>query len=249
MEKPLIVDQKDLNQFHASIGGDVRAAFELGRNRHLICQKYGRVTGQTVDTYRLVDTSEYGTQARNLRGNDIDVFPVPMDRAEVLLVGVSFDWATVGKRFRFSSAQIIVFSGRKCAGAKKLEIDGEARQLLRLEWSGRSEAGLFEALVAAHPHWQVDAMPGFSTLPTVPEEPKVRDLADLSEQQESPAKTWLSHLHLPSAAIGWMKGEGWKGDHMDCAAHANSPASITELRAWVGSAARYLNHQLQNAVT
>lgn len=249
MEKPLIVNQDELAKFHTSISGDVRKAFGLGNNRHLNCLKYSAVVGQTVNTYRLVDASEYGTQARNLRGNDIDVFPVPMDRTEVLLVGVSFDWATTGKRFRFSSAQIIVFSGRKRAGAKKLEIDGDARQLLRLEWAGRSDAGLFEALVAAHPHWQVDAVPGFSTPPPIPEAPKVMDLADLSEQQESPAKTWLSRLHLPSAAIGWMKGEGWKGDHTDCVAHANSPASLAELQAWVGSATRYLNHQLQNAVT
>ena len=40
MEKPLLVDQKELHQFHMSIGGDVRTAFELGGHRHLICQKY-----------------------------------------------------------------------------------------------------------------------------------------------------------------------------------------------------------------
>jgi hypothetical protein len=249
MEKPLIVDQKELHQFHGAIGGDVRAAFELGNNRHLSCQKYEAVGTRTVDSYRLVDNSEYGTQVRNLRGNDIDVFPVPMDRSEVLLVGVSFDWAGSGKKFRFSSAQIIVFSGRKRPGSRKLEIEGDTRQLLRLEWAGRSDSGLFEALAHAHPHWQVDAMPGFSAAPAIPTEPQVMDLADLRGERAPASKTWLSHLHLPSAAIGWMKGEGWKGDHNDCTAHANSPASIAELRAWVGSAARYLNHQLQNAVT
>ena len=75
------------------------------------------------------------------------------------------------------------------------------------------------------------------------------DLGELSEENLPTSKTWLSHLHLPSAAVGWMKGEGWKGNHNDCAAHANSPASIAELKAWVGSATRYLNHQLQSAVT
>lgn len=249
MAKPLIVEQKELSHFHASIGGDVRTAFELGNNRYLSCIKYDTVSGQTLQSYRLVDTSEYGTQARNLRGNDIDVFPVSIDRTEVLLVGVSFEWAASGKKYRFSSAQIIIFSVRKRTGTQKFEIDGAPRQLIRLEWAGRSDAGLFEALVAAHPHWQVDGIPEFSNPPAIPTEPQVLDLAELSEQQASVAKTWLSHLHLPSAAIGWTIGEGWKGDHNDCTAHANSPASIAELRAWVGSATRYLNHQLQNAVT
>lgn len=248
MEKPLIVDQKELHQFHKSIEGDVRTAFGLSNNRHLSCQKYPAMGTHSVNSYRLVDNSEYGTQVRNLRGNDIDVFPVPMDRSEVLLVGVSFDWAGSGKKLRFSSAQIIVFSGRKRPGSRKLEIEGDARQLLRLEWAGRSNSGSFEALVHAHPHWQVDAMPGFWPAPSVPTEPQVMDLAELKEENAPASKTWLSHLHLPSAAIGWMKGEGWKGDHNDCAAHANSPASIAELRAWVGSATRYLNHQLQSAV-
>lgn len=249
MEKPLLVDQKELHQFHMSIGGDVRTAFELGIHRHLICQKYAAIGAQTMESYRLVDNSEYGTQARNLRGNDIDVFAVLTDRSEVLLVGVSFDWTVSGKKFRFSSAQIIVFSGRKRMSSKKLDIEGNARQLLRLEWAGRNDSGSFEALVHAHPHWQVDAMPGFSVAPAIPTEPQVMDLADLSKGNVPASKTWLSHLHLPSAAIGWMRGEGWKGDQNDCTAHANSPASLAELRAWVGSATRYLNHQLQNAVT
>lgn len=249
MLKPLVVSQKALQTFHASIGGIVRTAFDIGIHRHLVCQKYDALPGQTVDTYRLVDTSARGTTARNLRGNDISVFPVLMHRNEVLLVGVSFEWVRSGEKYRFNGAQIILFSRRKLIGTPEPIVEGPARQLLRLEWAGRRDSGLFEASVAAHPHWQVDALPDYSSQPVFPAEPKLAELAELSEGPASVLKTWLSHLHLPSAAIGWTIGEGWKGGHEDCSAHANSPASTDELRAWIGSASRYLNHQLQNAVT
>jgi hypothetical protein len=250
MVKPLLVEQKALANFNGSIGGIVRKAFGLENSRHLKCEKYSTVIAQRVFTYRLLDCSKFATRVRNLRGHDIDVFPIILNRVEQVLVGVSFDWVSVGKRFRFSGAQIIVFAGRgKGPVTSEPEIDASARQLLRLEWAGRNDSGDFEAAVAAHPHWQVDAMPNLSRLHFATVAPRVRELRELSEQIEIPEKTWLSALHLPSAAVGWTKGAGWQGDHADCSAHANSPASTEELQAWVASAARYLNHQLQLATS
>lgn len=249
MSKPLLVSAKKLHGFHNEIGASLRTAFGLDRNRHLICEKYAEVPDRrTYDTYRIRDTSSHAARARNLRGNDIDVFPILTTRDETIFVGVSFVWAKSGEKYRFSTSQLIFFVGDLRTNQDLANVLS-AKQLMRLEWEGCSEAGKFEALVAAHPHWQIDAMPDKQpAVPSMPETVNLEDLASFSRPQPA-AKRWFSRLHLPAAAVGWHVAAGWLGDHDNCIAHANPPTSTDALRSWTLSAARYLTHQLEHAAS
>lgn len=240
---PLLVKPKDLNLFAAEIGPAIRKAFDLPEHRYLSCQKYETNRDAVTETYRILDSSEHAAKVIDLRGNELDAVKLLSSQSETVLTTVSFDWTKVGKAFRFSGAQFAIFVGR----VPKDVADDGARQLFRLEWQGRQDDGSFEAAVAAHPHWQVDAIP--TTKIAVPAPVASADLGDLLQKREPTRKTWMTHVHLPCAANDWAVGDGWSGDPADCGAHASSPDSLESLSSWVLSASRYLKHQIGAAIS
>ena len=158
---------------------------------------------RTYDTYRIVDTSSHRWRVFDLRRQQVDVFQVLVEAGRPLLVGVSFEWAHVASKHRFSSAQFVTFAGSKRARADENDrIDTDARQLLRLEWQGRGNDGAFEAKAAGHPHWQVDHMPS-PPLAALSTPPRVMELTDLAKTEQIQPKSWMSRLHLAAAASGW----------------------------------------------
>lgn len=238
----LVVGQKALSSFVASIGPSVQRALDLSSRHYLLCQKYQAAPGSGLETYGIQDTSGHGTKVIDLRGTELDAVRMVSSRQQDILTTLSFDWFRANTRLRFVGAQFAVFSGRRTSTA----LNEDARQLFRLEWQGRSDDGKFEAAVAGHPHWQVDATPSSAVPPPGPL--ATANLADLMHSERPTLKTWMTHIHLPSAANDWSVGAGWSGDPNDCAAHTSSPESLDSLSTWVLSAARYLKHQIGAAV-
>jgi hypothetical protein len=245
--KPLVVTDKELAKFNSAIGPAITAAFELAQSRQLSCQKYAAVGHGNLQSYRLVDPSTHGAQVFNQRGNEIDVFPIVSTMGGQIFVGIAFEWVRVGSRHRFSSAQIVTFDAPREQGGQANNVSRHAQQLFRLEWQGPGENGQFEAVVAAHPHWQIDALPT-PKLPDLPNPSVVLELQDIIGANAISKKSWLSRIHFAASASGWALDRGWEGDFDNCAAHANAPETINALQTWTISAARYLKHQVGAAV-
>lgn len=239
----LIIKPKELNAFVAEIGSKVQKAFDLPDHRFLLCQKYAAPVEAATDSYRIFDTSSHAAKVIDLRGTERDAIKLISGQRETVFASLTFEWGRVGAKFRFLSAQFAIFSGSESSDT----LQSEVRQLFRLEWEGRREDGSFEAAVAAHPHWQVDAIPS-SPVP-FPTSALTVELSELMIKREPVRKTWLTHIHLPCAANDWAVGSGWLGDATDCAAHTSSPQTLDSLSAWVTSASMYLRHQIAAAVS
>lgn len=237
MHSPPTVSGKVLQRFNSEIARKIQSAMDLDVSRHLICDKYTQLVGQKSLVYGVRDTTDDIIVSNNRRLENY-AFVALKRRRTAILLSINFEWHPLRSLIRFGSAQFVVY----VAGVK-LQPDIDPLQLMRLEWEGRSEKGTFEAPAAGHPHWQIDAT--FNKLaPKLP----LSSSISLDKIEVAPSPSWLSRLHLASAAEGWTKGSGWSGDEYDYNVHANSPENIEALSAWTVSAARYLRQQLDSAV-
>lgn len=236
---PLTVSERELQRFNSQIGPSVKVALDLDRSRHLQCQKYGQANGHSL-AYGLVDTTRPLIVANERRGEN-HAFSILQRRDNAVLLSVMFTWQATGVRNRFVAAQFVVYllSG---AAARNLDTT-RSQQIMRLEWEGRSAGGTFEAPNAGHPHWQIDAIPSSNAPSYAP-----TNVVSMEQLDSKPSMSWLSRIHLASAAEGWARESGWSGDEVDCHVHANSPETLDALQAWTRSGARYLYQQLNGAL-
>lgn len=249
MPTALTISDSALRKFLSETGSGLTRAFGRDPTRPLRLERFpGMGGGYNLARYQLIDPASRSI-ARTLRGTDAEVVKLIAARGTDLVVGCSFEWVTKERRrsreHRFVSAQFIVFTRTSGPVGGDQASPADARQLFRLEWQGRDENHKFEENTAAHPHWQVDALPSKPMSFTEPTD--TLDLNDLIGEQPSSSKTWLSKIHLASSATGWISNGGWGGELDDCSAHAASPDDAEELKAWSLSAAHYLHHQLSGA--
>lgn len=240
---PLTVGNKEFQEFNRSIGPKVQRALELDSGQYLSCDKYELLPGQRGMVYGLRDPRQDLRVPNKRRGQNF-AFPFVRRKETAVLLSISFEWVRVSSRVRFVGAQFVVYllTGTTSRTSDPLS----AQQIMRLEWQGRADNGSFEAAYAGHPHWQVDAVPaerGTGFAPTA-----VVSMDQLVVREDRSAVSWLSRVHLASAAGGWAKGEGWSGEQHECDTHANSPDSLDELAAWTTSASRYLSQQINSAL-
>lgn len=169
------------------------------------------------------------------------------------------------RKVRFHSTGLTLFYGT---------IDRPKLQLLRAEWAGvestdRSNVDIFQGRGAAHPHWHVDAV--VSYLDRIRDQiesseadaalrrdlvmERVRDFgesdvnADIgpmftSQTIDLPTArdlSWTS-IHLASnAAWANRPRPGQDGPHTT---HANGPNELVEIRQWLLSCIRYVQHEV-----
>jgi|ERR1700733_2778363 len=137
------------------------------------------------------------------------------------------------------------------------ERNGEAIQLLRLEWVAPTlHEGVqsYQGRYAGHPHWHIDrsALIGSEEYSrslealTAPMPQEVEDFSEVATSDGDTARpfrdfSWLQRIHLPARAQ-WMLQE-WDGNQVP-GPHQCEPKNLNELVNWWVGALRYLSTEL-----
>lgn len=193
-----------------------------------------------VKSYALVGREE--DTAIDLRDGQKPIVPV-MGTDGRFFLAVGFDWLEVSRReLRFIRLQVLAFLRIDLGRNDEATRATATRQVFRLEWEGTNSDGSFEAVDAAHPHWQIDLL---STRGGAAPPPSIDTAIDLNEALASSGaddNEWLQRMHL--AALTDWDGDPWPVP-FDDGRHARTPRSIEGLTSWMLSASAYVRQELR----
>src|ERR1035438_8124146 len=150
----LRVSLSELNRFNKNFGKSVAAALDFDHQRYLSMEKLNGGTEVRLD-YGLEESGS-GLTAIDDRGMQQSVVHFSSHLQQHLLLALSFSWRRMSQTAQFRQIQILLFLAWGSPDVTRTHEITSRKQLLRLEWEGVDELGVFEAKVAAHPHWQTD---------------------------------------------------------------------------------------------
>lgn len=248
-DRSLRVSLSDLNRFNKHFGKSVAAALDFDHQRYLSMEKLNGGTGPVGLDYGLEEPGN-GLTAIDDRGTQQSVVHFSSNLQQHLLLALNFSWRRMSQTAQFRQIQILLFLAWGNPDVTRTP-EMSRKQLLRLEWEGVDELGVFEAKVAAHPHWQIDQwLAGYDRsrsdmITQLIQSGEPREFALHDDTTAPPHVRWMRTLHL-AAAARWAD-EPWRGED-DCSMHARPPKSIAEIENWSASALRYIAHQFRAAL-
>lgn len=251
MIAPLLVSGKELTSFNRALESGVRDAIG-DTSRHFNMSKLPTLTNGRTQDFELLE-SGHSLTAINDRQVEQGVIELHSHRSrkQRLLAGIQLSWIEAHRqKLRYSGSRIVIFYAWGNPYANEPE-GTNLRQLLRLEWEGVDESGIFMAGQAAHPHWQVDRWLAGREREAVNLAERIRNAdtpRDFGSVEDSAAYTdlkWIRAVHF-AAAARWADDPLLDINETTC--HALPPTNLSSLLNWVISATRYIKDQFGRAL-
>lgn len=248
-DRSLRVSLAELNRFNKHFGKSAAVALDFDHQRYLSMEKLNGGADAVWLDYGLEEPGN-GLAAIDDRGTQQSVVHFSSSLQQHLLLALNCSWRRMSQAAQFRQIQILLFLAWGNPDVTRTP-EMSRKQLLRLEWEGVDELGMFEAEPAAHPHWQTDQwLAGYDRsrgdLTTRLIQSEVpREFALHEDVPAPPHVRWMRAVHL-AAAARWAD-EPWRGED-DCSMHARPPKNIAEIENWSLSALRYIAHQFRAAL-
>jgi hypothetical protein len=203
--------------------------------------------------------SENYDRAEREMGGLVPIVPL-LDRADIgtrFWIAWTEIWDEVAnsKRFVYHTTGITIFMGSRD--------DQQKLQLFRAEWPGVraivDDQPRYEAQGAGHPHWQIDALRGLSTIRLVQSEREhlaaiLNESVAAEDFQESTAVgnspsilVWernISWTRMHFASLAQWATSAWDGNINSIDQHARGPSTVSEIHNWLLSSIRYVLREL-----
>lgn len=248
-DQSLRVPLAQLKTFNKTFGRCLATTLDFEHQRYLSLEKLSDLPGSPALDYGLVEGGKSLT-AIDDRGTQQPVVHFLSSVQQHLLLALNFSWWQASNAARFQQVQVLVFIAWGDANVARTT-EGNRRQLLRLEWEGVNQAGVFDSKTAAQPHWHTDQwLAGYDrersqAAARLSLREGLHEFEAHAESNAPPNVRWMRSVHL-AAAARWADIP-WTSQN-DCSMHAKAPENLQNVENWTLSAIRYVSHEFRAAI-